>query len=348
MRKTLHIIATTTDAMHTAFPGGAVKTPSGELVQTTNKKGVGNLSTACHPSNGFRGALRRKAADRIMAVLSARGERLSAEIYNGLRCGAASAQPDTASNSIEEMVRASEHVYMGLFGGGARLLPSRYSAQDLYIICRHNVEAGVVSAPASLIEGILSQQTTTVEGETVDKKPYHYLERAFFTRVDDVNRGVPAKHINTVIDGGFEALQEYVEGIQDSNTKRKADAKIKKESLSHIVSIERIKTGTPVAMRFDFDEDVTDEQVGLLLLALQDMLTDNRIGGYGRDGYGRLRVDAVSFISDGDTITQHDDFYDGESFQFGDAFSAYQEAALDALAGIDKDDIVSFFTKLGK
>ena len=42
--------------------------------------------------------------------------------------------------------------------------------------------------------------------------------------------------------------------------------------------------------------DVTDEQVGLLLLALQDMLTDNRIGGYGRDGYGRLRVDAVTLL----------------------------------------------------
>ena len=167
MRKTLHIIATTTDAMHTAFPGGAVKTPSGELVQTTNKKGVGNLSTACHPSNGFRGALRRKAADRIMAVLSARGERLSAEIYNGLRCGAASAQPDTASNSTEEMVRASEHVYMGLFGGGARHC-LRDSAQDLDIIavtCRSR-GSGV---PASLIEGISEQQTTTVEGETQTK-----------------------------------------------------------------------------------------------------------------------------------------------------------------------------------
>lgn len=348
MKKTLHIIATTIRPMHTAFPGNAVKAPNGELVQTTNKKAVGDLSVACHPGNGFRGALRRKAAERIMAVLSARGERLSAEVYNGLRGGAASAQPDTASNSIEEMVRASEHVYMGLFGGGARLLPSRYIADDVNIICRHNVDAWVVRPPVGLIEDILNQQTTSVEGEVVDKKPYHYLERSFFRRVDDVNGGVPAEHIENVIDGGFETIQSYVDGIQNSSAKRKADASVKKESLSHIVSIERIKTGTPVALRFDFDADVTDEQVGLLLLAVQDMLEDNRIGGYGRNGYGRLRVDAVCFVNDDETITQRDNLYDGDNFRFGDAFSEYQEAALDALAGIDKEEIVGFFTKLGK
>lgn len=348
MKKTLHIVATTTSPMHTAFPGGAVKAPNGELIQKTNVKAVSGQNTACHPSNGFRGALRRKAADRIMAVLSSRGEKLSAEVYNGLRGGASSAQPDTASNSIEEMVRAGEHAYMGLFGGGSRVLPSKYSVQDLDIICQHNVAAGVVSAPMDMIEEVLGEQTLTVEGEVVDKKPYHYLERAFFTHVDDVKRGVSAEYIENVIEGGFETLQEYADGVKASSEKRKEDSSAKKTDVGNVVSIERIKTGTPVAMRFDFDEDTTDAQIGLLLLGLQDMFDTNRIGGYGRNGYGRLRVDAVCFNSDGESIKQSEGLYDGEAFRFGEDFAVYEEAALEALQDIDKDELVGFFTKLGK
>ena len=348
MKKTIHIVASTTSPMHTAYPDGATKLPDGSLVQLTHKKGVGNINTPCHPANGFRGALRRHAADRIMDVLADRGEKVSAEVYNGLRCGAATAQPDTASNSIEEMVRAGTHVYMGLFGGAARLLRSRYSVQDLDIICQHNVDAGTVSTPPAMIEELLTNQTIKIEGEVVAKAPYHYLERSFFTRVDDIGRGVKSNHIENVIDGGFEGVQSHAAETIDSNAKRKADSTVKKTSVSHLVSIERIKAGTPVALRIDIDADATDAQVGMILQSLQDMFTVNRIGGYGRNGYGRLRVEGVQFNNEGDVLSQSDDFYQDDMFSFNDDFSHFIDAANDEITGIDTEELVSYFTNLGK
>ncbi|PND66349.1 type IV CRISPR-associated protein Csf2, partial [Escherichia coli] len=56
------------------------------------------------------------------------------------------AQPDPSPVTAEEVIRAKNHVFMGLFGGGARMLHSGFDVFDLLPVMETTISAGMIPA----------------------------------------------------------------------------------------------------------------------------------------------------------------------------------------------------------
>jgi len=77
-----------------------------------------------------RGGLRRAAARIVLDRLTL-DEKISRALFSGMMTGSESGTPDNAQLTVEEAIRAKNNVFMGLFGGGARILKSRYRPTDM-------------------------------------------------------------------------------------------------------------------------------------------------------------------------------------------------------------------------
>ena len=147
---TIDLNITLTAPLHLAYPDNSValnpEKPKKKTSLTVKKPVLigGDLTQVpFFPANGTRGGLRRKAAARVMKYLTAQA-RVPSSLYLGLTCGAATGSPDSTALSVEELLRARQNVYMGMFGGGARLLSSAYKVSDLNPVLDLTVKAGMV------------------------------------------------------------------------------------------------------------------------------------------------------------------------------------------------------------
>jgi len=352
-KRTIHVILETTSPMHNAFPDNSVKTKDGNRIALTNKKQVKGVDVPCFPANGFRGALRRKAGQRIVQKFSDTEARIDAKVYRGIMCGAATGRPDKSANSIEELARASEHAYMGLFGGGSRIFASAYQVSDLNVICNHTVSTGCVHAPKSLIEEIVLSQTYEKEGVDVPIQPFQFVEEHFFTRVNDFGRKNDWIALDKVIKDGLAGVAELISNDVDNSSKRKSqesnENNVKKEDTSTLLSNQAIKTGTPLHFRIDLSPNASDAQIGLLLIALKDVFEENYIGGWGRVGWGRYRVTAFDFTLDDERFIKTESFYsEQEDFILPKETEHLVDAGLNAIACMDCAEMIDFFTPLTK
>lgn len=348
MKNTLHFTLVTTSPLHLAYPDNAQKMNDGSNVALTLKKQIKGKDVPYFQANGLRGALRRHAAKRIADFVAQTQAPLPADVYTGLNCGASSGRPDASGNSVEEMVRASNHAYMGLFGGGSRIFSSRYKVSDINIICNHTVENFIVNAPKSMIEELLADQTYKSGDETKPLEPYQFLARHFFTRVDDFGRGTNLKALDKVIENGLEGVKEFMLKNADSDKKRKDDAEAKKDSLSTLLNFEAIKSSVPMHFRMDLSPDITEAQVGVLLNALTDMFNENYIGGWGRSGFGTYRITGAQLDLHGERMSQSDGFYDGDDFSFGASFSGLTSEGVNAIEAMQRDELIGFFQNIKK
>ncbi|MCF2903065.1 type IV CRISPR-associated protein Csf2 [Pseudoalteromonas sp. OFAV1] len=350
MKKTIHVLLTTVSPQHTAYPDNSVKR-YGEngmyKVQATNKKFVKGKAMPCHPSNGFRGELRRFATSRILDVLKSRGEKIDAYTLTGLYTGASEASPDTANNSIEELFRASQNVYMGLFGGGSRLLPSRYTVQDLDVVSQHNIECGVVTLPEDMLTSESNIDALRMEKDSEGN--VRYLEESFFIRKDDLAQNANLEHVESVVEHGIEGVSTYISEVQAADNASKKEDSVSKKGVRNFQRLEQIASGVPMAMRIDLAPDLTDAQVGLMLLCLEDLFNNNYIGGFGRIGFGKVRVEDAVLDLGGEFLSQGNlPFYKNGTFTFGPEFNVYKEAAIEDVLNIDTEELVSYFKKLKK
>lgn len=344
MSNCVHVILQTTSELHCAYPGNGVKVDGG-LISKTLKKTIKGQSVPYFASNGLRGMFRRAIAKRIEDNLSLNQQKISKDLYLGLHCGSADAQPDTAANSIEELVRASNNAYMGLFGGGARILPSRYKVSDIMPILNFTVDHGAVQVPTPLVKDLLDSQVFTGENGAFVLKPYNIYETSrFITRVDDLTRNVNLKQIDKVVDGGVDSIQLHTDGIAD-NKKARADG-AKKTDLSNIVSIESVNAGVDMHFRIDMHPDITDEQAGLLLIALKDMAKENYLGGMGRNGHGRFLVKHINMQLNEETFNYENTHNDTELVFNGD-MEELVSAGETSIVSMEHEELASFFGKLG-
>ncbi|WPL18984.1 CRISPR type AFERR-associated protein Csf2 [Thiorhodovibrio winogradskyi] len=86
----------------------------------------GVLTVPVLPAAGLRGRLRRAGAKELEdVVVGEHGEQLSMQAYQGLHCGAISGNPRGDPPKLDQVRALLDHVFIGLYGGGARLTPSR-------------------------------------------------------------------------------------------------------------------------------------------------------------------------------------------------------------------------------
>lgn len=251
------------------------------------------------PANDLRGRLRRKAAALVMEALAAKGDKVPVELYAGLCAGASGAKPEN-SVTIEEIKRASEHVYMGLFGGGTRMLRSRFIVSDGVPIMNATVKAGLVPKGFGPYESRalpLSSGSEAVESGD----GYKLTEVRHIVRVDDVTRVMRSDELRAHVQDAENAVAQWQANVLQNRSDRKNQdeqkaageetASIKKSDLANVVSVQSIIAGTELYVRFDLQDTTTPAQRGLLLCALRDLINEQALGGWIRNGFGKFTAE---------------------------------------------------------
>lgn len=341
--------------LHCASPDDSLANKPAETptVQMRIVTANGERRIPFFPGNDLRGRLRRKAAKIVLDHICATAQ-VSPQLYAGLCAGAVSAQPES-DLSIEEALRAGRNVYMGLFGGGTRLIRSLYSCQDLVPVLRETVDIGMV--PAQYVENdgknFLPSRMTS-EGEKA-LEGWNLVQNRQIIRVDDVLRVTNPEDMQAYIADVVEtvsALQNETVGQRQRRKISKAQAEAgqikqseveKKTDLGNMPSFQYIAAGTPMYFRLDFFDEISDAQVGLMLLALRDLVAEQRLGGWVRAGLGRFGAE-LSLTRDGERMPVFAASPAVEDAVLSDAvMGQFVAAAREEIGALTADGLMAFF-----
>jgi CRISPR type IV-associated protein Csf2 len=241
-----------------------------ETAKNPNERGM--LYLPIFPANDARGRLRRLAAAEIFNLLASRGERLTLETYHGLTCGAVTGQPNKEV-TFDLAMKAGKHAFLGLFGGGPRMVQSSLRVNTLWPITGTTIKADLVPL--------------YYEDEKVLVAPYRLTRAMFYRRIDDAlmfSNGQTELIVN-----------EYSTAVTDwmieVNSVKSADGKKGRnpKQLQTFAAIEYVVPGT----RFYSELNVDTERaglgaLGLLIHALAAFANKQAIGGWIRLGFGRF------------------------------------------------------------
>lgn len=339
--------------LHVASPDKSLAKTDNETptVQRRILTSKGQSSIPYFPSNDFRGRLRRKAAERLMEFLAAT-DKFSPALYAGLTCGSNSAKPDSAPLTVEEVLRAKDNVFMGLFGSGARMLESRYTVNDLIPILSETIDIGAVPSAFGETE-FETFLPVRKDGQAIEG--WQLTESTQFLRVDDIHRVKNIENIMAYIDDATNVIGRMQVATIESRAKRKeskekaASGEIKssdvsgKEDVGNIASFQAIMAGTPMYFQLDFHDSVSDGHVGLMLLALQDLVQEQRLGGWCRAGLGRFNA-TLTLTRDGESMPVFSTPNASDAAQLSDATKIFTGAANAGINACTVPGMLEFFT----
>lgn len=308
------------------------------------------------PANDFRGRLRRKAAKIILDALAQKGARVPLETYMGLQCGSASGQPDRANLTVEEAYRSRSNVYMGLFGGGARVLPSRFSVADLLPIVQATIEAGCVPSGGDAGEFVLPSVIWSKDGEekqSLANSAYDLTSKTNMVRRDDVANLDDYPTMQSVVENCDDAVMAYQNKILANSEARKNDKKsgadqgdeekTKKSDLANIFSAEEIAPGVRLWNSILLDSNLTLAQLGLLLSAFASLVKEQRLGGASRRGNGRFVCEQMVVCHSELASVELPIFVSDASAVLSPQVAPALEAMTNALNTLDVQEINSYF-----
>lgn len=303
-------------------------------------------------ANGFRGRLRRLAAKRVQNAIGA----VSMDTYHGLMCGAVSGRPAKDSVTISGMARARDNVYLGLFGGGPSLQPSRYRAFDAVPVTDATIGVGMVPNKYAEIAPVTRRYSDDVRPARPDELLY-YLD---FNRIDDALR-FRDPDASAAIKEYDEAMAEWIAKVSDNKEAvaankeavaankgkkgkdRTAVEKVSKSSIDAMSAIEVLAPGAHLFFRVDIDTAATDAQTGLMMLCIADLVRQNRLGGWGRNGLGTFTAD-LAVYEDGDRLSPLLSQHDGAGEVHPD-LETFETAAHDALQALGVEDTAALFAE---
>lgn len=299
------------------------------------------------PANDLRGRLRRKAAALVMESLAAMGEKVPVDLYAGLCTGAANARPEN-DLTIEEAVRASRHVYMGLFGGGTRLLRSAFSVQDAVPIVRSTVRAGMVPEGfGDYAEKQLPASSRNDEDGQSQLDGWKLTDVRHILRVDDAMRVLRPKELEAFVENPGETITAYQQSVFQNRKERKEGGEegstTTKTDVGNMVSVQSIIPGAELYFRLDMSDTLTPAQTGLMLTALVALINEQALGGWVRTGFGRFEAEHFSLTLEGEQIPVLQRGPKGD-YQLVEALLPYVEAMRSELSALTVPSLLEFFT----
>jgi len=341
-----------TSPLHCAAPsdGGNERK---NLTRTMRQKVITRIgidSVPFFPANDIKGRLRRKAAAMVIRQIVTDKQKLTVPLYVGLTSGAVGGRPENTS-TVEEINRARDNVYMGLFGGGVRMLRARLRVSDLVPVIASTIDAKLV--PAAYAETTAETfQPIVYDKAAQESRPargHDLIEEFTFFRVDDAARVLRADEVNQSIGNAPKAIADYQAGIAENTKSRKAtkDAPVgeqtKKTSTANWLEYEAIRAGTPMYFRIDLAEDATEAHVGMMLLALRDLVRDQALGGKVSNGRGKFTAN-LKLVNGNGGLPVFDNEQAGEGANLNPALKNYVKSAQDGIAACTYKGIVEFFT----
>jgi CRISPR type IV-associated protein Csf2 len=329
----------------------------------TMKMGVttdaGIIEVPIFASNGFRGMLRRYAAHRLAEASGP----VSDSVWRGLSCGAVTAKPDKAKPSVRDTLARRHHVFMGVFGGGPQISTSGYQVGDLMPVLQPLIARSII--PERYESYVVSK---TVGGQqTPVTRPEDLYSYYHMLRIDDFHRLSDPKLPGAILDfedaatnwlllvgANRDDVKASKDAIAEASTRKKlakeagiklteaAPEKTSKLGVSSMTAVEVVNPGTPFYFNMTLNAYLSDAQIGLMLLSLQDMVQEGFLGGVRRNGCGRFVANLELF----ENWTAVPIFFrdpDSGILQIDSRLHHYTDAADEALQAIDRDFLAAMY-----
>jgi len=282
------------------------------------------------PGNSVRNALRRAMLDVVFGQLRG-SSTLSIGAYAAAYSGNASGNPEGVPPQFDEITSVRNHVFLGLFGGGPRMMRGKLSVDSLYPIAASTARVIGSGHEDRYIAGPLTQIV-------------------WMTRKDPVQQIKSEEQAELVTGGAASITQWAVDAMQASMAANQKRAKAKGKGaednadepdeaasargLNTMNAHEVTLPGLDWLMRLRL-ETPTPAQIGLVLMGIQK-LNDMTLGGGHGKGYGEVEIQEVSLKIGNDT---HQVWNGAE---FDDRAQEYIDSLTEALDSIDAKDFESF------
>lgn len=308
------------------------------------------------PSNDFRGHLRQACCQALWEQIAGKGT-LSLAAYHGLTSGSTGGSDIGEDKSLQEVRDAHKHIFMGLFGGGPRLLRSGLYTSDLVPILPETIKAGIVpdrerenaanvrwfSDLTYIIHCFKHDQALLFLDPRADKVIANYEETIVNHQIAVLNeRGENAKAKKSAADAAAEKTKAREE-------KRKAETievtEVKRNRIENMFAIEAVAPGTPFYVRLGFADWVQPYHVGFIAAALERFANTNAIGGNVTKGFGRFQINLSLFDDSGKRkLLQSTD----GKYTVASDISDYTEAFRKEMSKVNVEGIEAFFKSLKK
>ncbi|WP_455233415.1 type IV CRISPR-associated protein Csf2 [Geopseudomonas aromaticivorans] len=280
------------------------------------------------PNNTMRNALRRAMLDSVFNQLRGRAS-ISVGAYAGANSGNASGNPEGVPATFDETMAIRNHVFLGLFGGGPRMIEGRLKVDALYPI-----------HPDALRTIGDGYEERMISGKLTDV--------VWQRRVDPISQAAD-ESVAELITGGAESLTAWaVNSLEQSrraadkrNKGGKKGAKAEEgaeeaeedggRGLKAFNAHEVVVPGIDWLWRIKM-ENPTKAQVGLVLQGI-NRIGDVQIGGGHAKSYGEVEIQDV--LLDGESI------WDGSSLA-SESAEDYFDALAEALDGLKAADFENF------
>lgn len=241
-------------------------------------------------ANNIMGRLRRHTAAKVLAVLKAKGQKVAISTYSALQCGAATGKPDGRDVLFTEYREAREHPYVGLLGGGPRMM-------------RRFVRAMNAVPYMDATAFMFGRNKHPHLDEAVHKSAQDARRLTQFwilNRNDDLRELVNVGQAQDTIQDFTEEINKRQQAIlADSKSNADGDGS-SRHSTRSFSSFEFVVPG--VYFPISFDLNVSDAQLGLFLLGLDSFAATERMGGHVRNGLGQFSLSDVVLTDDANTI----------------------------------------------
>lgn len=317
----IHGIIKTTSPMHIAAPGAL------RYDDKTSRNPLGTFDIACTgiqkmslPSiissendseyqakvpmiaaNNLNGGLRRQAAAITFEALLAKGEKVDMGTYSAMTCGAVTGKPDMDLVKFEEYREVRQHPFIGLYGGGPRMMRRNVRVHNLVPITEATEFMHQGNSRHPSFGGPADISLTYA----VPKK-VRMVQKFAFVRNDDLLKFVDFAMQEKVISDFEKNMTDRQQKILSDKTAKENDEKGSRFSTRIFSAYEYVIPG--IAFPMTFELDVTDEQLGLFMLALDRYAANERIGGAVRNGFGQFSMENVVLV-DAETGEVHDGIF---------------------------------------
>ena len=228
-------------------------------------------------ANNIAGRMRRQAAKILFDAMKDNNQKITLQTYGAITCGAVTGKPDSRDMTFTEYQESSLHPYVGLFGGGPRMMRRRMQVFDALPVSEALRDGGFTVAHPNR-SGHASKGTGITFGVT-------------FRRGDDISALLDVDRMAATVDDFEAQFQARQALIFEDQKKKDAEEKGSRHSTKAWSAYECIAPGVD----FDFTinlNGVTDAQIGLFLLAL-DGLAKEQLGGQSRNGLGKFKFQDV-------------------------------------------------------
>lgn len=234
------------------------------------------------PGNTMRNLLRRTMLkSAIEPALFANKSQLKVGAYAAAYSGNASGKPDGVPSTFDEVVTMRAHPFIGLFGGGPRMIEGRLGVDNLWPIHQNSLR--------------------TIGMDYINDSLRGRITDIVWTRRNDPLLEMSSAEDAAVIDGGVKAVNGWITDLLTANSAKKTKAKSDSaegteddsaRGLKAFNAHEVVISGVKWLWRISVDRP-TDAQVGLILLALNKIESERIAGGHAKD-YGRFVIEGVS------------------------------------------------------